>query len=211
MPFSLSVIDAGYHEKRLLHHLLDNYNVLERPVVNESDPLQLSFGLTLMQIIDVVSRRRAPNKLALATDLIRKATETDESEKKKAARKSEKFCDAISTEANDLLMQGSWSRLPPAPSLHHVSCSRLSTPRGVNGRFGHHRFFFLTPILKIETETSVNPNTERTHQRKLDAWNHMTHGRKWNPNFALSLVGRLGVAQRPHSTPSRKPCGLGVM
>ncbi|GBP59381.1 Acetylcholine receptor subunit alpha-type acr-16 [Eumeta japonica] len=44
---------GGYHEKRLLHHLLDHYNVLERPVVNESDPLQLSFGLTLMQIIDV--------------------------------------------------------------------------------------------------------------------------------------------------------------
>lgn len=47
---------AGPHEKRLLHALLDNYNSLERPVVNESDPLQLSFGLTLMQIIDVVSR-----------------------------------------------------------------------------------------------------------------------------------------------------------
>lgn len=46
---------AGYHEKRLLHDLLDTYNTLERPVVNESDPLQLSFGLTLMQIIDVVS------------------------------------------------------------------------------------------------------------------------------------------------------------
>lgn len=46
---------AGSHEKRLLHTLLDAYNVLERPVVNESDPLQLSFGLTLMQIIDVVS------------------------------------------------------------------------------------------------------------------------------------------------------------
>lgn len=45
---------GGIHEKRLLHHLLDQYNVLERPVVNESDPLQLSFGLTLMQIIDVV-------------------------------------------------------------------------------------------------------------------------------------------------------------
>ncbi|KAJ3640043.1 hypothetical protein Zmor_003363 [Zophobas morio] len=44
---------AGYNEKRLLHKLLDNYNVLERPVANESDPLQLSFGLTLMQIIDV--------------------------------------------------------------------------------------------------------------------------------------------------------------
>jgi nicotinic acetylcholine receptor len=45
---------AGYNEKRLLHKLLDHYNVLERPVANESDPLQLSFGLTLMQIIDVV-------------------------------------------------------------------------------------------------------------------------------------------------------------
>uniref|UniRef100_A0AAU6PBH4 Nicotinic acetylcholine receptor alpha7 n=1 Tax=Protohermes xanthodes TaxID=1452977 RepID=A0AAU6PBH4_9NEOP len=44
---------CGYHEKRLLHNLLDHYNVLERPVVNESDPLQLSFGLTLMQIMDV--------------------------------------------------------------------------------------------------------------------------------------------------------------
>lgn len=46
---------AGHNEKRLLHDLLDSYNILERPVVNESDPLQLSFGLTLMQIIDVVS------------------------------------------------------------------------------------------------------------------------------------------------------------
>ncbi|XP_037898798.1 neuronal acetylcholine receptor subunit alpha-7-like [Glossina fuscipes] len=51
----LPVTTAGPHEKRLLHALLDNYNSLERPVVNESDPLQLSFGLTLMQIIDVVS------------------------------------------------------------------------------------------------------------------------------------------------------------
>lgn len=46
---------AGYYEKKLLHKLLDTYNVLERPVANESDPLQLSFGITLMQIIDVVS------------------------------------------------------------------------------------------------------------------------------------------------------------
>ncbi|TMW45058.1 hypothetical protein DOY81_009862 [Sarcophaga bullata] len=52
---TLPVTTAGPHEKRLLHALLDNYNSLERPVVNESDPLQLSFGLTLMQIIDVVS------------------------------------------------------------------------------------------------------------------------------------------------------------
>lgn len=52
--FSSAVVCfAGYNEKRLLHDLLDTYNTLERPVVNESDPLQISFGLTLMQIIDV--------------------------------------------------------------------------------------------------------------------------------------------------------------
>ncbi|XP_046437588.1 neuronal acetylcholine receptor subunit alpha-7-like isoform X2 [Daphnia pulex] len=43
----------GPYEKKLLHHLLDKYNVLERPVSNESDPIQISFGITLMQIIDV--------------------------------------------------------------------------------------------------------------------------------------------------------------
>ncbi|XP_018327022.1 neuronal acetylcholine receptor subunit alpha-7 [Agrilus planipennis] len=46
-------LSAGHNEKRLLAKLLDTYNVLERPVANESDPLQLSFGLTLNQIIDV--------------------------------------------------------------------------------------------------------------------------------------------------------------
>lgn len=45
----------GYHEKRLLNHLLNNYNLLERPVANESEPLEVRFGLTLQQIIDVVS------------------------------------------------------------------------------------------------------------------------------------------------------------
>ncbi|XP_024876097.1 neuronal acetylcholine receptor subunit alpha-7-like isoform X1 [Temnothorax curvispinosus] len=47
------LVSGGLHEKRLLNDLLDAYNVLERPVSNESDPLVLSFGLTLMQIIDV--------------------------------------------------------------------------------------------------------------------------------------------------------------
>lgn len=53
----LSFTDSlqGYHEKRLLNHLLNNYNLLERPVANESDPLEVRFGLTLQQIIDVVS------------------------------------------------------------------------------------------------------------------------------------------------------------
>ncbi|XP_050425041.1 neuronal acetylcholine receptor subunit alpha-7-like isoform X1 [Adelges cooleyi] len=44
---------CGPHEKRLLNDLLDPYNTLERPVANESEPLQLSLGLMLMQIIDV--------------------------------------------------------------------------------------------------------------------------------------------------------------
>ncbi|KAJ9576119.1 hypothetical protein L9F63_007006, partial [Diploptera punctata] len=47
--------EQGTHEKRLLNMLLDMYNVLERPVANESEPLEVKFGLTLQQIIDVVS------------------------------------------------------------------------------------------------------------------------------------------------------------
>ncbi|KAL9924786.1 neuronal acetylcholine receptor subunit alpha-7 isoform X2 [Glossina fuscipes] len=43
----------GPHEKRLLNHLLSTYNTLERPVANESEPLEVKFGLTLQQIIDV--------------------------------------------------------------------------------------------------------------------------------------------------------------
>ncbi|KZS21322.1 Nicotinic acetylcholine receptor alpha7 [Daphnia magna] len=44
---------SGPNEKRLLTNLLDKYNTLERPVFNESEPVVVSFGLTLMQIIDV--------------------------------------------------------------------------------------------------------------------------------------------------------------
>ena len=53
------LVNGGSHEKRLLNDLLDTYNVLERPVGNESEPLVLSLGLTLMQIIDVVSFQTA--------------------------------------------------------------------------------------------------------------------------------------------------------
>lgn len=45
----------GPHEKRLLNTLLGNYNTLERPVSNETEALSVRFGLTLQQIIDVVS------------------------------------------------------------------------------------------------------------------------------------------------------------
>ncbi|XP_075743779.1 neuronal acetylcholine receptor subunit alpha-7-like [Rhipicephalus microplus] len=56
LALSLSMFadsEQGAHERRLLADLLANYNTLERPVLNESEPLILSFGLTLQQIIDV--------------------------------------------------------------------------------------------------------------------------------------------------------------
>ncbi len=46
---------SGPNERRLINDLMGNYNNLERPVANESEALVLSFGLTLQQIIDVVS------------------------------------------------------------------------------------------------------------------------------------------------------------
>lgn len=48
-------VRSGPHERRLINDLLAKYNNLERPVLNESEALKLNFGLTLQQIIDVVS------------------------------------------------------------------------------------------------------------------------------------------------------------
>ncbi|XP_050329706.1 neuronal acetylcholine receptor subunit alpha-7-like isoform X2 [Bactrocera neohumeralis] len=56
---SLPVCTAGPNEKHLRHTLLDNYNSLERPVVRESDPLQMNFGLALMKIIDVNEKKKS--------------------------------------------------------------------------------------------------------------------------------------------------------
>uniref|UniRef100_T1K349 Uncharacterized protein n=1 Tax=Tetranychus urticae TaxID=32264 RepID=T1K349_TETUR len=43
----------GIHERKLLNDLMEHYNPMERPVLNESEPVFVSFGLTLQQIIDV--------------------------------------------------------------------------------------------------------------------------------------------------------------
>ena len=48
---------SGGNERRLLNDLLEYYNMLERPVFNDSDAINLTFGLTLQQIIDVVSQQ----------------------------------------------------------------------------------------------------------------------------------------------------------
>ena len=46
---------SGSQERRLLSDLLETgYNSLERPVYNDTDAINLTFGLTLQQIIDVV-------------------------------------------------------------------------------------------------------------------------------------------------------------
>ena len=39
--------DAGRHERRLINDLFLHYNKFERPVINESDPVLLYFGVRL--------------------------------------------------------------------------------------------------------------------------------------------------------------------
>ena len=50
-------VDCGTGERKLLNDLMAYYQKLERPVANESEAVQLRFGLTLQQIMDVVSDR----------------------------------------------------------------------------------------------------------------------------------------------------------
>ena len=54
-PLYFPVIVAGPHERRLINDLMRSYKNLERPVANESEAVVLKFGLTLQQIMDVVS------------------------------------------------------------------------------------------------------------------------------------------------------------
>ena len=45
---------CGPYEKELIKDLLYDYERQNRPVLNESEPLVLTFGVSLTQIIDVV-------------------------------------------------------------------------------------------------------------------------------------------------------------
>ena len=49
---------ANPDEKRLLDYLLKDYQIYERPVKNESDPIKLEFGISLQQIIDLDERNQ---------------------------------------------------------------------------------------------------------------------------------------------------------
>ena len=55
---------AGTHERRLLNDLMTHYQKLERPVLEESQAVSLKFGLTLQQILDVVSKERLLDRSA---------------------------------------------------------------------------------------------------------------------------------------------------
>ncbi|KAM9315028.1 neuronal acetylcholine receptor subunit alpha-7-like [Pholidichthys leucotaenia] len=44
---------GGVYQRKLYHDLMMNYNRLERPVHNDSAPILVELGLTLLQIIDV--------------------------------------------------------------------------------------------------------------------------------------------------------------
>lgn len=45
----------GEFQRKLYKELVRNYNPLERPVANDSQPLTVHFSLSLLQIMDVVS------------------------------------------------------------------------------------------------------------------------------------------------------------
>jgi len=49
----LEGINGDPHEQRLLKDLLGNYDTMVRPVVNHSEALDVAFGITLQQVIEV--------------------------------------------------------------------------------------------------------------------------------------------------------------
>uniref|UniRef100_A0A3B5B898 Neuronal acetylcholine receptor subunit alpha-7-like n=1 Tax=Stegastes partitus TaxID=144197 RepID=A0A3B5B898_9TELE len=51
--FKLKFETGGPHQRFLLRELLRDYNPMERPVANDSQPLTVQFSFTLMQVMDV--------------------------------------------------------------------------------------------------------------------------------------------------------------
>ncbi|KAM6967460.1 neuronal acetylcholine receptor subunit alpha-7-like [Aplochiton taeniatus] len=49
----LQVSEQGHHQRYLLRELLRDYNPMERPVANDSQPLTVRFSYTLIQVMDV--------------------------------------------------------------------------------------------------------------------------------------------------------------
>lgn len=63
----------GPHQRGLLKSLLKDYNRMERPVANDSQPLTVVFTLSLIQIMDVVSGVSTTCRGAASRDAVRGA------------------------------------------------------------------------------------------------------------------------------------------
>lgn len=59
VPLPSVVSVQGANQRRLYNNLMKDYYRLERPVVNDSHTLTVQFGLSLMQIIDVVRKKKS--------------------------------------------------------------------------------------------------------------------------------------------------------
>src|SRR5687768_13136448 len=49
----INLVTASYHERRLYEDLMRDYNLLERPVANHSQPVTIFLKVSLQQLIDV--------------------------------------------------------------------------------------------------------------------------------------------------------------
>ena len=54
---SLAVTKASTNEQELINYLFEHYKPEVRPVVKDSDAVDVTLGLTISQVIDVVCRR----------------------------------------------------------------------------------------------------------------------------------------------------------
>ena len=61
--FYFSVSEASCFEKALLKDLFKDYDKDMRPVLNDSDTVTVKIGLSLHQIMDVVSKNTIPDEL----------------------------------------------------------------------------------------------------------------------------------------------------
>ena len=55
MCFIITNFIASLSKRKLLKHLFDDYNTFERPVLNESDTIQVEIGLKVQQIFEIVN------------------------------------------------------------------------------------------------------------------------------------------------------------
>ena len=67
---SVVVVVADDHEYNLVRDLMRNYDMRIRPSRNSSESLNVTFGLALAQIIDVVSRHSRPSLSPFAGSLV---------------------------------------------------------------------------------------------------------------------------------------------